>query len=177
MIDFASLAPALRSTWPLVAVAALVAAVALPLVLARPAAATTPAGSAPAMMDAKTAHEKASAGELVLIDIRTPMEWRETGIPASAHAVTMNQDPKTFLATLDGLIGNDKSKPFAVICRTGNRSSHLAGQLRQIGYLNVIDVGEGMAGSRFGLGWARMGLPTRPFSEAAHPQVAGTNRP
>ncbi len=120
----------------------------------------------PPTLDARTAHAKAMAGEIVLVDIRTPEEWKQTGLPASAHAVTMDQPPATLVPALAALAGTDKSKPLALICRTGNRSSHLAAQLRKVGFTNVIDVSEGMAGGRNGLGWVKAGLPLRPGSEA-----------
>jgi len=126
----------------------------------------------PASVTPAEAHAKALAGEVVLVDIRTPGEWRETGLPASAHAITMNQDGRALVAALDKALGGDRSKPLALICRTGNRSSHLQGQLQRAGFLNVIDVSQGMAGSRHGPGWLKAGLPTRPGDPASPPQLA-----
>ena len=91
-----------------------------------------------AVLDPKTAHVKAETGEIVLVDIRTPEEWRETGVPASAHAITMNQQPAAFLGALGSVAGSDKSKPIALICRTGNRSAHLAAELRKAGFTNIF---------------------------------------
>ncbi len=112
-------------------------------------------------MSAAEAHAKALAGEITLIDVRTPDEWKETGVPASAHTITMHQAGPQFLAQLDAVLGGDRTKPVAVICRTGNRTSSLVGPMRQVGYQNVIDVSEGMAGGRNGAGWAKSGLPIR----------------
>ena len=141
------------------------------LAAAAPGSLTVPvhAQQALPMLDARTAHAKAMAGEVVLVDIRTPEEWKQTGLPASAYAVTLDQAPATLLPALETLVGKDKSKPLALICRTGNRSSHLAAQLRKVGFANVIDVAEGVAGSRNGPGWVKSGLPMRPGSEAANP--------
>ena len=41
-------------------------------------------------MSAAVAHEKAAADQLVLIDIRSPKEWRDTGIGASATPISMH---------------------------------------------------------------------------------------
>lgn len=115
------------------------------------------------------AHAKAVAGEVVLVDIRTPEEWRETGVPASAHAITMHQEARVFLQQLLAAMGGDPSRPLAIICRTGNRTSGLLPQLIRAGFTNVVDVGEGVAGSRHGKGWFKSGLPTRPGAMASVP--------
>jgi rhodanese-related sulfurtransferase len=122
------------------------------------------------------AHAKALAGELVLVDVRTPNEWLETGIPSSAHSITMHQDPNKFLAEVMDKLGGDKSKPLAIICRTGARTTMLQGQLLQIGFSNVLNVTEGMLGGFAGPGWRKAGLPTRmpgePVETGAKPAKA-----
>ncbi|ADC61223.1 rhodanese-like domain-containing protein [Allochromatium vinosum] len=100
---------------------------------------------------------KAKAGEILLIDIRTPPEWRETGVAPEAHRIDMT-DPK-FLERLLQDMGGDKSAPIALICRTGNRSGYVQKQLQKMGFSQVHNVPEGMAGSRSGPGWIRRGLP------------------
>lgn len=107
------------------------------------------------------AHEKALTGDLVLVDVRTPSEWLETGIPASAHSITMHQDPERFLAELLDTMDGDKTRQLAIICRTGARTTMLQSQLSQIGFSNVLNVTEGMLGSVAGPGWRKTGLPTR----------------
>ncbi len=109
------------------------------------------------VMDAPTAFEKAKNGELVLLDIRSPQEWKETGTGTYAERVSMHQ--KGFLQKLNALIDNDKSRPVALICAVGGRSNFIQGELQKRGYTNVIDVAEGMLGSRYGPGWLKRGLP------------------
>lgn len=129
--------------------------------------------SRPGYLSVADAHRKAQAGEVVLVDIRTSEEWRETGVATSAHAISMHQDPRAFFKGLDAALGGDRSRPVALICRTGNRSSSLQSELRRAGYTNVIDVSEGMAGSRAGPGWLKVGLPVRKgASVMAAPQVS-----
>lgn len=127
------------------------------------------------VVTAKDANDQASAGKIVLVDIRTPQEWRETGVPASAYAITMHQDPKQFLQALEKATGGDKSRPLAVICRTGNRSSALQAQLKQVGYTNVLNVAEGVAGSRYGSGWKKSGLPMRTGADTTKPPVVAAH--
>lgn len=114
------------------------------------------------MISAEEAHARAAKGELVLLDIRTPEEWKETGVGAGAHALTMHQRAQAFIAALDKITGGDKTKPIALICATGGRSADLKPALSRLGYSNIVDVGEGMEGSEYGPGWKKRGLPTVP---------------
>ncbi|QGU33798.1 rhodanese-like domain-containing protein [Thermochromatium tepidum] len=100
---------------------------------------------------------KARSGEILLIDIRTPEEWRETGVPAEAHRIDMT-DPR-FIERLLQTMGGNRSAPIALICRTGNRSGYVQQQLRKLGFSQVYDVPEGVLGNRLGPGWIRRGLP------------------
>ncbi|KUO69118.1 MAG: hypothetical protein APF80_10765 [Alphaproteobacteria bacterium BRH_c36] len=125
------------------------------------------------MISAPEAHEKALKGEVVLVDIRTPGEWKETGVPASAHAITMHQDPQVFLADLLKAAGGDANKPIAIICRTGNRSTALSVPLTKAGFPHVINVLEGVAGGPGGPGWKKRNLPLRSWTDKdSGPQFA-----
>lgn len=112
---------------------------------------------------AAQAHAKASAGELLLLDIRTPEEWKRTGVGVTAHPLSM-KDPR-FLDKLVALTGGDRERPIALICATGGRSAYLRRILIRAGYPNVVDVAEGMLGSRDGPGWIRSGVPLRKYEE------------
>jgi rhodanese-related sulfurtransferase len=113
------------------------------------------------VMSAGEAHAKALAGELVLVDIRTTEEWRETGVPVSGYTITMHQDRAMFMRRLAEATGGSLQKPIALICAVGNRSAFLQRRLKQAGFENVIDVGEGVIGGRRGTGWIKSGLPLR----------------
>lgn len=110
-------------------------------------------------MTAPEAQKAAQAKEIVLLDIRTPQEWQETGIATTAHPVSMHQ--RGFLEKLDKLIGGDKSKNIALICATGARSAYIQKELQKRGYSNVISVAEGMLGGPNGKGWIPRGLPVK----------------
>ena len=109
----------------------------------------------------KEAFDKARAGETLLVDIRSPREWAQTGVPEGGIAETIHRDggmtafADALLARLDG----DKSRPVALICATGNRSSHTRRYLEDAGFSNVSDVSQGMVGGRRGPGWQQQGLP------------------
>ncbi|MCB1513456.1 MAG: hypothetical protein KDJ18_01315 [Hyphomicrobiaceae bacterium] len=152
---------------PYVALALLAAVVAWQMLGPAPVAAGE-------VMTPAEAHEKALKGEIVLVDVRTPDEWKQTGLPASGHAITMHQQGPDFLRQLDQALGGDRSKPLAVICRTGNRTGSLVAPLEKVGYTRVINVAEGMVGGRYGAGWIKAGLPIRTYApdKSAPPQVA-----
>jgi rhodanese-related sulfurtransferase len=113
------------------------------------------------VMTAADAHTRALAGDVVLVDIRTPEEWATTGVPASGHTVTMHQAGPAFVAGLKQAMGGDTTKSLAIICNSGNRTSNIYADLQRAGFTNLINVAEGMGGGPFGQGWLKAGLPLR----------------
>lgn len=118
------------------------------------------------ILTAKQAYDKAQAGEIVLIDVRSPGEWQQTGVPQGGVAETIHSKgglpsfATALLARLDG----DKATPVALICATGKRSAYTRRYLEQAGFTNVRDVSEGMMGSSRGAGWHRRGLPIKQWT-------------
>lgn len=113
------------------------------------------------IVDARTAHKRARAGEIVLVDVRRPSEWKSSGVPESGHAVTMHQDGATFIAKLRHAAAGNVARPIALICATGGRTTWLLPHLKKAGFANVLNVAEGMFGSGHGRGWLKHGLPVR----------------
>ena len=66
---------------------------------------------------------------------------------------------KDFVEALDTLVAGDRTAPVALICARGVRSNAMSRRLRNAGYTNIIDVPEGMLGSRAGPGWIKRKLP------------------
>jgi len=120
-------------------------------------------------MSVSEAHQNALSKKIILIDIRSSEEWKQSGIPASATPLTMHQSAARFFGGLDRLTLFDKSKPIALICATGVRTTFLQKILREKGYSNIINVAEGMFGSKHGPGWLKTGLPIKRYSRAAAP--------
>lgn len=108
-------------------------------------------------MTALEAYGAAQSGKIILVDIRTPQEWAETGIAEGAVALDMKS--KDFVAALGGLRAGFPDRPIALICRTGNRSNYVVSELNKSGFVGLVDVSEGMAGGRNGAGWIPQGLP------------------
>ena len=89
-----------------------------------------------------------------IVDIRTPTEWKQTGLLQGAVPIMFwdekgSYDTRRFLETLHKKI--DTSKPFALICHTGNRTSIVAPWLaKEFGY-KVINLKGGMEYATKGL--------------------------
>ena len=112
-------------------------------------------------LSAPEAHRMAAAGEIVLVDIRTPQEWKQTGVPAGARRISMQhpEGAEGFLAEVLKAVDGNRNAPIALICRTGNRTTHAQRFLIEQGFTRVYNVTEGMAGSQAGPGWLKRGLP------------------
>ncbi len=85
--------------------------------------------------------------DIKIIDIRTPGEWKETGIVKGAYTIMFFDEKgkfnvEDFLAKLNKIVKKDEQ--FALICRTGSRTAEIAKFLSsELGY-NVINLGGGM---------------------------------
>lgn len=121
------------------------------------------------IVSAPAAHGAARAGDVLLVDIRTPGEWAVTGVPRGARPITMHEEG--FLRRLEAVTGGRKDRPVALICARGVRSAFMAAVLEGEGYTDVRDVGEGMLGSRAGRGWLARGLPTDAPPERPEPRA------
>lgn len=132
---------------------ALLAALLLPaLMLAAPAS----AGDSIAAPEALTLVQ---ARAVLLVDVRTPVEWSDTGIPVGAATVSWGQPD--FIRGILALTQGDRHAPLLLICRTGNRSGRALATLRENGFTQVSHVAEGMAGGNAGPGWLARGLPVK----------------
>lgn len=103
------------------------------------------------------------AGERMLIDVRTPAEWKATGVPEGAVTINLNGPggAKEFVSEVFRQSGGDKARPLAVICRSGHRSAMAWQALHDAGFTDVVDVKEGVEGGPNGPGWIKRGLPMR----------------
>lgn len=108
---------------------------------------------------APEAYEAVQAGKIRIIDIRTPQEWRQTGVAPGAGRVDFYRGPEVLVQSILQMVGGDKNAPIVLICRTGNRTSVAQKYLQGLGFTQVFNVSEGMAGSAAGPGWLKRGLP------------------
>jgi rhodanese-related sulfurtransferase len=112
-------------------------------------------------LTAPEAYEQSQSGRVTLIDIRTPPEWRQTGVAEGAHRVNLHNHRglEGFVARILAEVEGNKDAPIALICRTGNRTTEAQKVLMGQGFTKVYNVKEGMAGSDAGPGWLKRGLP------------------
>jgi rhodanese-related sulfurtransferase len=108
-------------------------------------------------MSVSTAAKQSEAGDIYLVDIRRPSEWKKTGVAKHAAKITMHQ--QGFLDRIAKHTNGNKAAPVALICATGIRSTRMIDLLEKNGYTNVYNVKEGMLGSKEGPGWLATGLP------------------
>lgn len=127
-------------------------------------------------MTVEAAHAAAHDGSMFLVDIRTPSEWRESGVPDVATPLDMTA--KNFLQELIALRGSDPTRKVGLICATGGRSRYLSRWLARNGMDGIVDVTAGVHGRD---GWRVRKLPLRaPDAPAVispdHPVQRSTTR-
>lgn len=82
--------------------------------------------------------EYSAIPDAVLLDVRTPEEYREGHIPGSENV------PLQALETVSSRI-QKQATPLFVYCYSGARSTQAVAMLRRMGYANVKNIG-GIAG-------------------------------
>lgn len=100
-------------------------------------------------------------GQIMVVDIRRPDEWASTGIAQGAIPIDMRRED-----FLDALLAArpTETMPIAIICARGVRSRRLSNVLIRAGVSPIIDIPEGMIGSRAGPGYIKAGLPVTPWT-------------
>ncbi len=103
---------------------------------------------------------KMQARGVPVIDIRTPGEWKATGIIKGAHKMMFfdekgQPDMGNWFFELGHLI-KDKKQPVIVYCAFANRSNALGNFLdKQLHFENVYELKDGIEN-----GWIKAGKPT-----------------
>lgn len=130
---------------------------ALPFLLFALFALPLPALAGGHVWPAERASQAVAAGEIILVDLRTPEEWQDTGVPEGAWPI--NVYDRNFGLYISKVINNNPDTTIGLICATGGRSGYVYSALQRNGVTNVIDVAEGVMGSASGPGWKASGLP------------------
>lgn len=87
---------------------------------------------------------------VVMIDIRRPEEWEQTGVIKNSHLMTFfdmfgNADVPTWMREFEKLV-TSKNQTFVLICAHANRTRVLGDYLiSEHGYENVTHLAGGMA--------------------------------
>jgi rhodanese-related sulfurtransferase len=100
--------------------------------------------------------EKLLGQGVTLVDIRTPEEWRQTGIIKGSQTITLfdqnGQVAEDFVSKLTAAAPTNQ--PVALICRTGSRTRAASAMItQQLGYKKVYNVSKGITD------WIRSGKP------------------
>lgn len=97
----------------------------------------------------KELDEQRKAGKSIdLIDVRTPVEFRELHVSTARNIPLDRLDPEELHRDRNG----NGDEPLYVICRTGSRGRKACEQIVQAGFPNVVNVEGGT------LGWEKAGL-------------------
>ncbi len=117
-----------------------------------------PAGAqAPASISPREAHDGTRAGTLVLIDIRSPTEWADTGVPLGA--IRLDAETAGFEVRLAALRLDHPGKRIALIDRTGGLATSVRQKLAGRGWRDLVAVRGGVLGQG---GWLAEKLPVEP---------------
>jgi rhodanese-related sulfurtransferase len=99
------------------------------------------------------AHQEVSSGNLILIDVREPNEWADTGCPESAYRIALQNH--NFIEEVLNLVNNDKNASIAVSCKSGMRGDEAVNRLKAAKFTNVVNVEGGI------LKWISEQLPVK----------------
>ncbi|TWU58664.1 Inner membrane protein YgaP [Rubripirellula tenax] len=100
-------------------------------------------------IDVKQLAERQRSAPIDLIDVRTPVEFREVHAVGAVNVPLDTLDPASIVGARNGR----SDQPIYLICKTGGRSSRAAQKFIDAGYENVISV-DGGTGA-----WDQSGLP------------------
>ena len=84
-----------------------------------------------------------------LIDVRTPVEFREVHVSFARNVPLDRLDLKALMNARNGAI----QQPLYVICRSGNRANQACEKFVAAGFANIVNVAGGT------LAWEQAGLP------------------
>lgn len=103
-------------------------------------------------ISAEEAAKRVASGKAVLVDVREPAEWAETGVAAPAALLPMsdfNGDQKLW----KNFLAENAGKELILYCRSGSRSGRVAAKLAEQG-VSVSNAGAFKD-------WTAAGLPVR----------------
>ncbi|MEW4487467.1 rhodanese-like domain-containing protein [Thalassoglobus sp. JC818] len=93
--------------------------------------------------------QQRSNGSVDLIDVRTPVEFREVHASGARNIPLDSLNPQAFLESR-----SNPEDPVYVICKSGNRGKKACQKFNDMGFANAVNVAGGTDA------WASAGLPT-----------------
>lgn len=85
---------------------------------------------------------KSNHPDALILDVRTAAEYRQGAIPGAKNIDIMSSG---FLDQIEKL---DKSKPYLVYCRSGNRSGQACQMMVSAGFTNLYNLSGGITAYR-----------------------------
>lgn len=107
-------------------------------------------------INVKQLAEKCSGQSVDLIDVRTPVEFREVHADIARNVPLDSLDPVKVMQARNG----STEEPLYVICQSGNRSSKAVEKFVQAGFAQVVNVQGGTSA------WMEAGLPVERGKQA-----------
>ncbi|MEZ5412873.1 MAG: rhodanese-like domain-containing protein [Opitutaceae bacterium] len=108
------------------------------------------------IIPAQDAADRVKAGTAVLVDVREPAEWADSGVAAPAALLSLS-DLRGERTQWKAFLAQNKDKELILYCRSGNRSGIAANILEKKGF-KVANAG----GFKH---WAGAGLPVRQIKQ------------
>ncbi len=99
----------------------------------------------------KQAHQMQQNGEIVIIDVRQPDEWQQTGLPAGAQGVALSGP--NFIEQIEEIAAQNKGCKLAISCQSGMRTKAAVKSLDAHGMKNLHQIKGGL------MAWNRENLP------------------
>jgi rhodanese-related sulfurtransferase len=97
--------------------------------------------------EARSLIEQRKSDGLVILDVRTAMEFGDGHINGATNVDYKAEDFREKLSALDA------SATYVVYCRSGRRSTEAAEIMREMGFTDIYHLEDGV------LGWHKAGLP------------------
>ena len=101
------------------------------------------------------AAKRVADGTAVLVDVREPVEWQESGVAAPAALLSKSDFDAGLSGEWKSFLKEEGAKEIILYCRSGKRSGVVGSALAAQGY-KVANAGGFKE-------WEAAGLPTRPF--------------
>ncbi len=110
-------------------------------------------GSGVPQVSAPEAARQVAAGTAVLVDVREPAEWADTGVAAPAVLLAKSSFDAELSGGWKSFLEQHRGREIILYCRSGNRSGQVAAALAAQGY-QVANAGGFKE-------WQAAGLPVR----------------
>ena len=115
-------------------------------------------------LNLQEAHDSYKDDKIIIVDVRTKKEWKETGIIPNSILLNMHNDNyeenKNFVNDLTAFLSKNLNESIAFICASGSRSELVANYFTEKGYKNLSHIPDGIVGKNND-GWLFLGFPLK----------------